>query len=497
MRLLPKLPKWFQKAKVDPIGVNAAEVTYYASAGGGGNWLGGLPALSHGYVHEPFVGAWQRNLEQGCHASILGFSAVYACVSIISSDIAKLPILVMKRKASGGRELFPNHPISRLMWTPNHYQTRIDFIQQLMVSLLLTGNAYIWLERDQRKVVANMYVLHPGRVKTMVAETGDVFYQVAKDKLSGVTNGNDYVTIPDADMIHHRLMTVDHPLMGVTPLYAAGVSAAVGARIINSSSAFFGNQARPSGILVAPGRISKETAASLKEQWESNFSGTNAGRTAVLSDGLKWESLTMSAVDAQLIEQLKWSREDVALVYRVPMFLLGGQVTYNNSEQLMRAYYSGCLQYHIEALESRFDAAFGLASDVELEFDLAPLLRTETTVRYKAYQIAIQSGLKTINECRAMEDDAPIEGGDEPLVQKQYVPLSMLAEVNKPVAGAPAAAPVDDSTDNPDDTTDNTDSQGDGIDTEETDTEDKAYDADSLVAIFDTAIARESFRIAA
>jgi hypothetical protein len=96
-----------------------------------------------------------------------------------------------------------------------------------------------------------------------------------------------------------------------------------------------------------------------------------------------------------------------------------------------------------------------------------------------------------------MEDDAPIEGGDEPLVQKQYVPLSMLAEVNKPVAGAPTAAPADDSTDNPDDTTDNTDSQGDGIDTEETDTEDKAYDADSLVAIFDTAIARESFRIAA
>jgi len=287
-------------------------------------------------------------------------------------------------------------------------------------------------------------------------------------------------------------------------LYAAGVSAAVGARIINSSSTFFGNQARPSGMLVAPGRITKETAASLKEQWESNFTGPNVGRTAVLSDGLKWEPITMSAADAQLIEQLKWSREDVASVYRVPLSMLGvGQVTYSNFEQYIRTYYSGCLQYHIEALEVRFDNGLGLASDVEIEFDLEPLLRTDRKTRFESYRTAIQAGFKTINQCRAEEDDPPIPGGDEPLVQKQYVPLSMLEEINDPAnsgtstngGGVGGESDTGDSStsDSPDDTGDDS-----GDNTDSSDDSEKGYNVDALGAVFDNALARiTTLRIAA
>jgi HK97 family phage portal protein len=405
-----------------------------------------LDARGPGCIEESFTGAWQRNLSQCDDASMLGFSAVYACIAIISSDIAKMPLRLMRRRADGGRDVATTHPISALLYAPNHYQTRVDFIQQVMVSTLIHGNAYILKERDNREVVSSMYVLDPRRVKVLVAEeTGDVFYEIRGSRLAGLQDKT--VKVPASEMIHHRLVCLEHPLVGNTPLYAAGSSAMVGARIVMNSGSFFGHQARPAGALVAPGKIDKDTAKFLKDQWEENFSGRNTGRTAVLSNGLKWEPLTMTSVDAQLIEQLRWTVEDVARVYRVPSFMLGDltKVTYKNSEQLNRTYYSGCLQYHIEALEARFDEAFGLATDVEIEFDLDTLFRTDMETRFAAYNTAINAGLMAFNEARAREDLPRLKGGDEPLVQKQNVPLSMVGKIaEQDTKPAPAPAPAND-----------------------------------------------------
>ena len=428
------------KTLIEKAAVNATTLPpeLLETSSGGGGWF----SLFSGFVAESFAGAWQRNIGAANTPSILAFSAVYACVSIISGDIAKLPLRIMRALPKGGREPHPKHPLDAVLWTPNHYQTRIDFIQQVMVSTLLAGNAYIYLERDARGVVAAMYCLDPRRVTVLVADSGDVFYQVARDKLAGMGADSGIITFPASEIIHHRLMCTEHPLVGVTPLYSAGTSASVGARILMNSGAFFGNQSRPSGILSAPGRIAVETAKALKEQWEQNFSKGNVGRVAVMGDGLKWEPLVMSAIDAQLIDQLRWSVEDVARAFRVPVFLLGdlSKVTYRNSEQMARHYYSGCLQYHIEALEARFDNAFRLSSEVFIEFDLDPLLRTEMDVRFEAHKTAIQSGFKTINEVRATEGDAPLKGGDEPLVQIQYVPLSQLGKAATKAPGSPSAA---------------------------------------------------------
>jgi HK97 family phage portal protein len=471
------------KAAVNPVAIPPE-----LSGSGLGNLLG---SLSHGYVHEPFAGAWQRNVSEACDPSILAFSAVYGCISIISGDIAKLPMSIVRAAPKGGTEAHTAHPLNQVLWTPNHFQTRVDFMQQLMVSTLLAGNAYVWMERDKRGVISAMYVLDPRSVKVLVADTGDVFYHIItdKNKLSGLKYDNqESITLPASEIIHHRLMTVDHPLVGVTPLYAAGVSASVGANILMHGANFFRNQSRPSGVLVAPGKISKDVAQLLKDKWEENFTGGKIGRTAVLGDGLKWQPLVLTATDAQLIEQLRYSVEDVARVYRVPLFLLGDstKVSYRNSEQLNRAYYSGCLQYHIESLEARFDAAFKLPNDTYIEFDLDPLLRTEIDIRFTAYQTAIKSGFKTINEVRAKEGDAPVAGGDEPLMQVQYVPLSQLktaaVAANNPAPPAPPAPPASGDPLNPDDTQtpDSTDEPA----------QDTSKSADQYMTAFDQAMAR-------
>jgi HK97 family phage portal protein len=403
--------------------------------GMGGN---SLPPLSHGYVHEPFAGAWQMNKE--CWGPQGIFSAVYACIAIIAGDVSKLPPRIVKRLPNGSKEDFPQHPAARVLAYPNTYQTRVDFWGQFVASSLFTGNTYVYLVRDQRGVISEMHILDPRRVRVMLADDGSIFYNIGgMERLASLLE-TDF--LPSRDILHHRLLTLNHPLVGLTPLYAAGVSAMTGQTIQQNSFAFFSNMSRASGVLTAPGKISPELSSRLKSEWDVNFKGGSMGRTAVLGEGMKWEPLTISAADAQLIEQLRWSIEDVARCFRVPTYMLtdASKVSFKNAEQLARNYYSQTLQYHIESIESRIDVAFGLAGDISCEFDLASLLRMEFDARMSAYQVGINSGVLTINEARALEELPPAEGGSEPLVQAQYRPLSMAGEP-MPSATPPAPEP--------------------------------------------------------
>lgn len=402
-----------------------------------------------GVIRESYPGAWQQNaIPVPLAPPLLSFSAVYSCVNIISSDISKLPINLWRKLAKGGRKLADDHPIYRVLQNPNPYQTHVDFFAYFLVSLLLAGNAYALITRDARGVASRMDVLNPYFVRPLVAETGDVFYQISRsNSLSLVADfqpQEGHYIVPASEIIHHRMSCVDHPLIGVTPLYAAAMSASMGVRALSSAAEFFANMGRPSGLLTAPGKVSKDLADRLRTEWQQNYGPGQSGKTAMLGDGLKWEPITLSAVDSQLIDLLKFGVADVGRVYRVPSFLLGDldKVTYRNSETLMRTYYSGCLQYHLEALEARFSTAFDLANDIELEFDVDAILRTDLDVRFAAYKEGITSGFMTINQARDLEGWAAVDGGDEPMMQVQYAPLSTLDGTQlKPPAVPPPAPP--------------------------------------------------------
>ena len=391
-------------------------------------------------VREPFTGAWQKNLACAPE-TLLAYSGVFACVSIIAGDVAKLPVHVYRVKENGEREEATTHWAWRLFRKPNAYQTRFDFIQQFMSSLLLTGNAYALFTVDDRNAPDAMHVVDPRRARYIVdEESGAVFYAISASAFQEQEERRAIVTA--AQLLHHRVFTYGHALAGVSPLVAAAQSAATGLQMGSNSNQFFGNQSRPSGILTAPAGTSEADAKRLLDDWKRAYGpeARNLGNPALLTADLKWQPLGMTAEDAQLIDQLRWSLNDVARCYRVPPFMLGDmdKLSFRNSEQLMRNYYSGCLQSQIEALENRLETFFGFGPDMQIEFDLAELLRTDLDVRYKAYQEAITSGWQSINEVRAREQLPPIAGGDEPLVQMQYRPLSQAV---KEPAAAPAVPP--------------------------------------------------------
>jgi HK97 family phage portal protein len=188
--------------------------------------------------------------------------------------------------------------------------------------------------------------------------------------------------------------------------------------------------------------MSDDLKTRYKQEWDQSYRSGEFGKTAILSGGMKWQPLTITAQDAQLIEQLRYSVEDVARVFRVPPFMLGdmSKVSYRNTEQLNRAYLSGCLSFHIEAIQQRLARAFDFPANYEIRFDLSGFLRTEIDVRFTAYQQALSGGWISANEVRAQEGLEPVDGGDEPRVQMQYVPLS---DATGPPEPAPApGAPV-------------------------------------------------------
>lgn len=374
-------------------------------------------------IREAFTGAWQQNVEVKAE-SVLAYHAVFACQTLIASDISKLRCKLVRQQASGIWQEVTSAAYSPVLRKPNHYQNRIQFFESWVLSKLQTGNTYILKVRDGRNRVKALYVLAPDRCRPLVADNGDVYYALSADKLSGL---QDQVTVPASEIIHDRFNCFFHPLVGLSPIYANGLTATQGLAAQNSSARLFQNGARPGGVLIAPGNINDETAKRLKDHWDNNFTGANAGKTAVLGDGLKFEPMTMKSADAQIVEQLKWSGEVVCSTYHVPSYKIGaGQMpTVNNVQSLNVEYYTQCLQALIEAIELCLDEGLGTGEKLGTEFDLDGLLRMDTLAQAEVTKA--MKGTAKLNEQRRRLDLEPIEGGETIYLQEQDHSLAAIA----------------------------------------------------------------------
>lgn len=404
-----------------------------------------------GRVMEPFAGAWQRNVSIDNKESILAFSAVYACVTRIATDIAKLRIMLTSVNEDGTWTEVGESPYWKALKKPNRYQNRIQFLIDWLCMKLMYGNVYVLKEREPgRGIVRAMYVLDSRRVKPLVTEDGGVYYQISSDYLAGLPQG---ITVPASEIIHDRCPALWHPLCGVPPLYACARSATQGNRIQTNSATFFDNMSRPSGILTAPGLIDDVTAVRLKQEWEQNFGGGNLGRLAVAGNDLKYQQITIPAEQAQLIQQLNWTVEDVARAFSMPLYKInsGPVPTSNNVEALEQQYYTGCLQILIESIELCLDEGLELPKGYGTRMDLDGLLRMDSTAQIDFLEKAVK-GIMSSNEARKKLNLPPTPGGAAVLSQQQNYSLEALAKRDasddpfgkqaSPPAPAPAPSPA-------------------------------------------------------
>jgi len=393
------------------------------------------------FVREPFAGAWQRG-EALRGMDALETPIVYACVTLIANDIGKLRTTLVKKQEDGiWYEIDSNAHKLAVLRRPNRYQNHIQFKQWWIMSKLRTGNTYALKQRDPRGMVTDLYVLDPHRVSVLVSDDGSVFYQLGQDNLGG--QQRDSVTVPASEIIHDRMNCLYHPLVGISPLYAAAIAAGIGGKIQDNTLRFFGNSSRPGGILVAPGTISKENAAEIKANWEASFGGPNSGKVALFDGGMKFEPMSQTAVDSQLIETMRWSDERICSVFHVPAYKVGvgPAPSYNNIEALDRAYYSDCLQSPIEEFEACLDEGLGFDGVTEgVELDLAGLLRMDSKTQMETLKTGVDGGILTVNNARLRLNQPALEGGDTVYLQQQDYPLDQV-RLNRIAAREPPPQP--------------------------------------------------------
>lgn len=403
-------------------------------------------ALSRGWkrlIHEPFTGAWQRNMEEVREIPI--YPTLYACLMRISTDIGKLPFRLASKDSKGIWKEVTNPAYSPVLRKPNHYQTAQQFREAWMLSKLMHGNAYILKERDQRGIVVRMYVLDPCRVEPLVSDSGAVFYRLCGDKLNGVPDqlGDLERTFPASEIIHDRYMTMHHWLIGVPPLCAANWPAVKNLRILKTSSEFFDNSAQPGGILTAPAGMSEEDAQAVSEFFQRNSTGVNAGRVAVIGADMKFTPMRMNSADAQLVEQMRYSDEQICQPFGIMPFKIGiGTIPAGlKVDDINQMYHSDALQAHIEAMEYLLDEALGVSAPMGVELDTEPLLRMDEEKRAAVWGGLTGSGIASPNEARFKFNLAPLEGGDTVYMQQQDYPLDQV-RLNKIQQEQPAPAPA-------------------------------------------------------
>lgn len=399
-------------------------------------------------ISEPFAGAWQKNIEER-QADLVTYPTLYACINRISSDIGKLPFSLRKREKSGNWVEVENPAYDPVLRKPNDYQTPAQFREHWILSKLNAGNTYILKRRDARGVVNALYILDPERCVPMISESGFVFYQLQTDALNSLPAGYpaDGLVVPSSEIIHDRCMPLFHPLVGVPPVAAAHWPAMKNMKIVRSATEFFANNAQPGGLLTAPAGMSDEDAEEVKAYWNKEFTEGKSGKVAVIGADMKFTPFAMKSIDSQMVEQMRYSDEQICQPFGIPPFKVGiGTIPAGMKvDDLNQLYYSDALQTHIEHMELLLDQGLAIAAPLGVELDLDPLLRMDEAKRAEVESTLVQGKIKTPDEARGRFNLPPTGGGGTLWGQHQDYPLGVLEQrqdLNPKAAPAPEPAPA-------------------------------------------------------
>ena len=349
-------------------------------------------------------------------------SAVYACVRILAESVAGIPLHVYERNEGGGKTVKPTHPLYRLLHDePNLEMTSFVFRETLMSHLLLWGNAYAQIIRDGRGFPISLYPLLPDRMAVDRNTGGELTYTYQSD--------NGQVKLRRENILHIPGLGFDG-LIGYSPIAMAKNSIGMALATEEYGAAFFANGANPGGVLEHPGVLKDRDR--LRESWQSQFSGANAHRVAVLEEGLKFHQMSIPPEQAQFLETRKFQINEIARIFRVPPHMVGDleKSSFSNIEQQSLEFVKYTLDPWVVRWEQSLQQALILPSEknrIFIKFNLDGLLRGDYQSRMQGYSTGIQNGFMSVNDVRGLEDMNLLtseEGGDLHFVNGNMVKLA-------------------------------------------------------------------------
>jgi HK97 family phage portal protein len=386
--------------------------------------------------------------------SAMASPAFFSGVAAVSETLGSLSLKVFRRRANGGKDEDRAHPLyERVHLNPNPEITTMMWREMKQAHLLMGGNAYSEIVRENGGSVTELWPIHPNRVTPERLPSGALVYVVRVPGMGLSAVGQPIqrereVVLRQDQMLHVRGISLDG-LCGLSRLALHRESIGHALDLQEYGARFFGNGGIPGGVLEHPGTLTKTAQDNLRKSWEETHAGlSNSHRLAILEEGMKWHNTGVENEKAQYLDSRQFQVGETARILRVPGILIGHDdkaSTYASAEQFFLAY----VVHTVRAWVVRWDQQLTLSLLTEserrthfIEHSLDSLLRGDALTRAQANEVRWRNGTLSINEWRAMENDNPLpdDEGERYFVPLNMVPLdqvdTILAQKTEPAAPA-------------------------------------------------------------
>lgn len=337
--------------------------------------------------------------------TVFKVNAIFSAISLISDTISTLPVDCFIRR-DGAR--FPFRPKPSWVTKPDVDTTPAAFWGSIIVSLLLDGNAFVRIFRDNSGNIVNLVVLNPLKVTIKRNGLGRVTF--VYDGESKPLTSEEVVFIPD--------VVKPGEIRGVSRVEALKDNFGLAIALESYAARFFGQGASAQGVIEFPGNLTPDQAKNLADGFDSRHKGfRKAHKTGVLFGGAKYVKTSVDNDAAQFIDSRRMAVEDVARAFNIPPHLLGlpGTNTYASVEQNNIAFVTHTLRPIVSKLEGAFSPLLATVpggTNAFIRFNVDGLLRGDFASRVSALNAAMATGWMSVNNVRTIEDLPPVEGGD-------------------------------------------------------------------------------------
>ncbi|MBB3322167.1 phage portal protein [Atlantibacter sp. RC6] len=389
-----------------------------------GSQMAGTSA--HGVVGDSVV-TDERNMQ---------ISTVWACIRLISTVTASLPLDVYETRDDQRKKVAGTHPLAKLLrFRPNNFMTALEFREAMTMQLCAYGNAYAHVERNSVGDVISMVPLMSANMEVRLSDNGkNIIYRYRRD--------TEYADFSQKEIFHLKGFGFNG-LTGLSPLAFSAKSAGVAIAMEDNQREFFANGAKSPQILMTDGKVlTKEQRGQLEENFKEIAGGPVKKRLWILESGFTTQAIGVSPQDSEILAARKFQVAELARFYGVPPHLVGDVEKTTSWGSGIEQQNLGFLQYTLKPYLDRWEYSIErwLVKESEqgvihAEHNLDGLLRGDSTSRASFMQIMVNTGIRTVNEVRRLDNLPPLPGGDVATRQSQNIPITDLGTNTRPLTG--------------------------------------------------------------
>lgn len=343
-------------------------------------------------------------------------ATAYACTNILSNSVALLPIKVVAY--NGGSKTEVEHSLNTVLnLYPNSRYNRYNFFKLLIESLILNGNGYAYIERDEKLNVKSLQLIDPSFVTPMPQADGTVKYIV-----------NGMKTAVDSSNMIHLFQHCDDMMNGISVIKYADMTLKAAYDTERQANNFYKRGAGLLGILKASAPLTDSQKQQIAQSWDKSINRTQGGGVAILPQGLDFQSISVSPEDAQLLESRAFDTIQICKYFNVsPLKVFDySHMSYSSLEQVSLSYTQDSVLPYTQLIKDEFNRKLFKPSEfgkLGIEFDYSALLVTDKKTEADYYKSLLVNGVMSINDVRNKLGLSPIsteEGGDAHFMQISY-----------------------------------------------------------------------------